>query len=325
MKSGTQNRSEMSQCCTICIANYNGQDVLGYCLDSVFSQQGSIPFEVIVHDDASTDGSLRLLYEHYPQVSVIESNTNVGFCVGNNRMAQRARGDYILLINNDAVLWPDALNTLFEHAENQTRKGILTLPQYDWKSHKLIDRGCLLDPFYNPVPNLDPHRNDVAMVIGACLWVPRSLWNEIGGFPEWMGSIAEDMYLCCLARLYGYPVEGNHLVTTYRRRFLSERNKTFVMLISCPAFLLSIVFPIHLIILTLEGAVLSLVTGNRNLLSKVYFQVPRSNWQNRKRIGQLRNQVQRNRSVGSSIFLSQFKWFPRKLKLLFQFGWPHVR
>src|SRR6185312_14527399 len=79
--------------------------------------------------------------------------------------------------------------------------GILTLPQYDWQSGALVDRGCLLDPFYNPVPNLDPAQTDVAYAIGACLWIPRQQWNELGGLPEWMGSIGEDIYLCCVARL----------------------------------------------------------------------------------------------------------------------------
>ena len=45
------------------------------------------------------------------------------------------------------------------------------------------------------------------MVIGACLWLPKNLWDNLGGFPEWFGSLAEDMYLCCLARLKGVPVK----------------------------------------------------------------------------------------------------------------------
>jgi GT2 family glycosyltransferase len=98
--------------CSICIANYNGEHVLADCLDSLFSQRGAPPFEVIVHDDASTDGSLQLLRESYPQVAVIESHVNVGFCISNNRMVERANGEYILLLNNDAALMPDALATL---------------------------------------------------------------------------------------------------------------------------------------------------------------------------------------------------------------------
>jgi hypothetical protein len=46
------------------------------------------------------------------------------------------------------------------------KPAILSLPQYDFETGKLVDRGCLLDPFFNPVPNLDPAREDVAMAIG---------------------------------------------------------------------------------------------------------------------------------------------------------------
>ena len=79
------------------------------------------------------------------------------------------------LLNNDAELYPDALRALHDEAEAIGEPAILSLPQYDFVTGELIDRGCLLDPFFNPVPNLDPGRRDVAMVIGACLWIPGPL------------------------------------------------------------------------------------------------------------------------------------------------------
>ncbi|MBU3736560.1 MAG: glycosyltransferase, partial [Methylobacterium sp.] len=215
--------------------------------------------EIIVHDDASSDDSVALIRAHYPQVKVIDSPHNAGFCIANNRMAEVARGEYLLLLNNDAALMPGALDALLAEAKDIARPAILSLPQYRADDGSLLDRGCLLDPFLNPVPNLDAGRNDVGMVMGACLWIPAILWKEIGGFPEWFGSIGEDLYLCCVARLWGYPVrcaaasgyrhhvghsfgggklrEGK-LVTSFQRRRLSERNKTFVMVITFPTLLL---------------------------------------------------------------------------------------
>ncbi|MDI1246850.1 MAG: glycosyltransferase, partial [Rhodoferax sp.] len=193
---------------SVCIANYNGMDVIEGCLQSVLAQQGDLAVEILVHDDASSDESLDYIRKHYPQVKLIRSAENVGFCIANNRMAAAARGKYLLLLNNDAALFPDALQTLLQEANRLAQPAILTLPQYDATSGALVDRGCLLDPFYNPVPNLNPNRTDVAMVIGACLWLPKSLWDELGGFPEWFESIAEDMYLCCRARLAGYAVRA---------------------------------------------------------------------------------------------------------------------
>ena len=132
---------------------------------------------------------------------MLASAGNVGFCISNNRMVAHARGEFVLLLNNDAALFADALATLLEAARAHITQGILTLPQYDWETGELVDRGCLLDPFYNPVPNMGPARRDVAYVIGACLWIPRALWTRSMASPNGSDSIAEDMDLCCRARL----------------------------------------------------------------------------------------------------------------------------
>lgn len=202
---------------SVCIANYNGIAMIDACIQSVRAQNCDFKVEIIVHDDASTDGSAEHIRTRYPDVNLIRSAENVGFCVANNRMAAAARGEYLLLLNNDAELFPDAVKTLIAAAERIGQPAILGLPQFDFDTGELIDRGCLLDPFFNPVPNLDPARTDVAMVIGACLWIQKLLWEELDGFPEWFGSIAEDLYLCCRARLAGYAVQVLHR-SGYRHR-----------------------------------------------------------------------------------------------------------
>ncbi|MDF1578923.1 MAG: glycosyltransferase family 2 protein, partial [Desulfobulbales bacterium] len=195
----------MKPTCSVCIANYNGEKFLEPCLNSILAQEFDPPVEIIVHDDRSTDNSVQLLRDRFPQVQLIASETNVGFCVGNNRMAAAATGEYLLLLNNDAVLHKNSLKTLHDAALKYGR-GVYGLAQYDAETGELIDIGSFLDLFYNPIPNRDPNHPEVAMIIGACLWIDKRLWDEIGGFPEWFGSMAEDMYLCCRARLMGYPV-----------------------------------------------------------------------------------------------------------------------
>ena len=143
---------------SVCIANYNGMEVIDECLRSVLDQTGGLAVEILVHDDASSDGSAAYIRDRYPQVRLMVSDTNVGFCVSNNRMAAQAKGQYLLLLNNDAALYPDALETLLTEAHRIKQPAILSLPQFDATSGKLVDRGCLLDPFFNPVPNLNPNR-----------------------------------------------------------------------------------------------------------------------------------------------------------------------
>jgi GT2 family glycosyltransferase len=330
---------------SVCIANYNGETLLQDCIGSVLTQNVAATVEIIVHDDASSDDSVRLLQARYPQVEVLASSENVGFCIANNRMVAHARGEYVLLLNNDAALEPDALRTLLE-AANAGENGILTLPQFDWDSGALVDRGCLLDPFYNPVPNVDPGRRDVAYVIGACLWIPQSLWNDLGGFPEWMESIGEDLYLGCLARLRGHPVRalptsgyrhrqgasfggnriaGARLDTTVRRRKLSERNKTAALLVCTPTRAAWLLLMLHVFALAIEGVVVSRSNSRERVWEKIYrptFTSLRKDW----RILRARREaIQFGRKSTLLQYLSCFSPWPRKFALLAQHGTPRVR
>lgn len=332
--------------CSVCIANYNGVAILADCIDSVLRQQGEISVEIIVHDDASTDDSVALLRAHYPQVELLVSETNVGFCIGNNRMVAQARGEYVLLLNNDAALDAGALQSLLSAAERIGGDAILTLPQRDWETGALVDRGCLLDPFYNPVPNLDPARTDVAYAIGACLFLSRALWVALGGFPEWIGSIGEDLYLCCLGRLRGLPVavapgsvyrhrqgasfggnriESDKLNTTFRRRALSERNKTAVMVVCTPTPLVWPLLAVHVALLTLEGMLLTLLKRDRRIWRDIYGRALAWSIHEFAALRHRRRSVQNARRVSLRAYWRGFVWVPRKLSLLRRHGVPTIR
>jgi GT2 family glycosyltransferase len=331
---------------SVCIANYNGMAVIDDCLRSVMAQQGNITVEILVHDDASSDGSVAYIRDHYPVVKLIVSESNVGFCIGNNRMAGAAKGQYLLLLNNDATLYPDALQSLLAEANNIGKPAILTLPQYDATTGVMVDRGCLLDPFFNPVPNLDPKRTDVAMVIGACLWVPMSLWNELEGFPEWFGSIAEDMYLCCRARLAGYAVRAlavsgyrhwqgksfgggkvvvNRLSTTFKRRALSERNKFYVIVLTCPSPCIQIIVPLHGLSLVLEGIALNVMKRSFKPGREIYFSCVAYIWGNLGHLLDQRRSVQITRKISNFKFLSMHTCWPHKLRMLARYGIPNIQ
>ncbi|EIL99424.1 glycosyltransferase [Rhodanobacter denitrificans] len=331
--------------CSVCIANYNGAAILDDCIASVLAQRVDGEVEIIVHDDASTDDSVPLLRERYPQVELLASEENVGFCAGNNRMASHARGEYILLLNNDAALCPGALEALVSAARASARPGILTLPQYDWESGNLVDRGCLLDPFCNPIPNLDPKRHQVAYVIGACMFLPRTVWNDLGGLPEWFESIAEDMYLCGLARLRGLPVtalaasgyrhrqgatfggnraeEGLH--TSIRRRRLSERNKTRAMMILTPGLAMWPLLFAHLAALGVEGLVLSILRRDLTLWREIYrpaLTEPCREWA---ALRARRSEVQAERTISVTGWFSVVRWQLRKVAMLARYGIPKVQ
>ncbi len=331
---------------SVCIPNYNGMAVIDDCIQSVLAQQGDFAVEIVVHDDHSTDGSLAHIRATYPGVTVMESAENVGFCMANNRMAAIAAGTYLLLLNNDAALYPDAIQTLLQEARRLQQPAILSLPQFDAGHGQLLDIGARLDPFLNPVPNLDPTQNDVAMVAGACLWIDKSLWDGLGGFPPWFGSLGEDLYLCCHARRWGHPVralgvsgyrhhvgvsfgggktQGGKLSTSFRRRALSERNKTFVMAMCYPTPAMQLMLPLHITLLLLEGMVLSLVLGNRAFWQQIYWPIVPALWRQRQALKAGRAAINLHTPHAKARFFSAFNRLPHKLTMLLRHGLPTVR
>jgi GT2 family glycosyltransferase len=338
-------RSVHTPTCSVCIANYNGIDIIDACIRSVLEQEGDLSVEIIIHDDASCDGSVEYIRTHYPNVRLIASQDNVGFCIANNRMVQASHGQFVLLLNNDAELFQDALRTLYDKAKSIEKPAILGLPQYDAATGTLIDIGSCFDFFLNPVPNRDPSRHEVGMVIGACLWLPRLLWDELGGFPEWFGSLAEDMYLCCLANLYGYPVIAisqsgfrhwvgkslgggkvveNRLSTKATRRASSERNKNYVMVLTYPAPYLQLALPLHAFLLILEGITLGLIKRDHKLFSSIYLESILALWRRLNFLKMMRKNVQIKRRIPSKKFFSTFQVMPYKIEMLIKHGVPRI-
>lgn len=331
---------------SVCIANYNGLDVVEACIDSVLNQSAISGVEIIVHDDASSDHSIDLILKKYPEIKLIKSETNVGFCLANIRMAERASGEYLLFLNNDAELFPDAIETLLTAAHSSTKATIFGLPQYDANTHEFIDCGAFIDPFFNAVPNRQLQKAQVAMIAGACLWIPKNLWVELGGFPDWFESMAEDLYLCCRARLAGYSVtalptsgfyhrignsfgggkiENNRLLTTFRRRRLTERNKLFTMLIIVPRIWLYLFSPVQVMLLMIEGALLALIKMQWRIWADIYAPLIYHVYAYRSRWLKLRYSAQQHKCISFKCWLLSMQWRPYKLQMLIKYWIPEIK
>src|SRR5687767_8744551 len=96
---------------SIIIVNYNGREHLENCLASLARHPPSMPYETIVVDNASTDGSVEAVQRH-PGVRVIALAQNVGFSAGNNAGIRASGSELVLLLNNDTLLCAGALDTL---------------------------------------------------------------------------------------------------------------------------------------------------------------------------------------------------------------------
>jgi GT2 family glycosyltransferase len=97
---------------TVVIVNWNGAHLLADCLDGLRRQTDEVAFETWVVDNDSSDGSVALLRERYPEVRVLESGSNRGFAGGNNVALREVTTPFAVLLNNDAVPEPDWLAKL---------------------------------------------------------------------------------------------------------------------------------------------------------------------------------------------------------------------
>lgn len=96
---------------TVVVVNYNGKDFLRDCLSSLRAQTYE-PHEVVLVDNSSTDGSVELVRREFPEVRVVESGANLGYCGGNNLGMRSARTGLVALLNNDTVVEPEWLGRL---------------------------------------------------------------------------------------------------------------------------------------------------------------------------------------------------------------------
>jgi GT2 family glycosyltransferase len=107
---------------SVIVLNWNGLRFLGPCLKSLMNQNAT-DYEVILVDNGSTDGSVDYSKENFPAVRVIENGRNFGFGGGNNIGIEQARGEYVIVLNNDTVAPPDFVQTLVEVASPDSSIG----------------------------------------------------------------------------------------------------------------------------------------------------------------------------------------------------------
>jgi GT2 family glycosyltransferase len=110
---------------SVIIVNWNGRDLLQQCLDSLVLTAGALTHEVIVVDNASTDGSPELVRQSYPQVRLVENRDNVGFSRANNQGIRLATGRYMLLLNSDTIVKPGALEAMVALGDRHPRIGVV--------------------------------------------------------------------------------------------------------------------------------------------------------------------------------------------------------
>lgn len=110
---------------SICIVNWNTRDLLRGCLASLDTYPPDEPWEAIVVDNASSDGSADMVRTEFPQVTLLANSENKGYAEGNNQALSQAQGDTLLLLNPDVVLHPQTLSASLAFLRTHPRCGAL--------------------------------------------------------------------------------------------------------------------------------------------------------------------------------------------------------
>lgn len=178
------------------------------------SLQATIPsglaHEIILIDDGSTDGTrdwLRTL-ENHPPFRVILNEKNLGYATSNNRAAASARGEFLVLLNNDLILTPRWLEPMLKIHARLPTPGIIGNVQLDARTHAIDHTGFFINAkgkpeqrtLFNPLLAMD---TDIVAVTGACVLVDRLLWEQLHGFDEQFINGCEDIDLCFRSHLMG--------------------------------------------------------------------------------------------------------------------------
>ena len=112
---------------SLLIVNWNTKDVLAECLASLARHAPSTPFEVLVLDNASHDGSAAMVAERFPECRLIVSERNLGYAGGNNALFAEATGDLLLTLNPDTAFKDDTLQRAVEHMHAHPETAVLAI------------------------------------------------------------------------------------------------------------------------------------------------------------------------------------------------------
>ena len=203
---------------SILLVNYNdGTHVLD-CLSSIETNAQAIDHEVIVVDNASTDGSLELIAERFPRIRIIRNSRNEGFGRANNRAVREGRGKFILFLNTDIVLHPGALDLLLAEMAANPLTGIvgpaLINPEDSFQVSFGNRVGFITEAFKKAFLNRavqrglrkSDRRREVGWVSGAFLLARKKALLDAGPFDERFFLYFEDIDLCRRAVEKGWKV-----------------------------------------------------------------------------------------------------------------------
>ncbi len=235
---------------SVVILSYNTVDLTRACLRSVFSSRfGKYAMEVIVCDNASTDGSLPVLKKEFPKAIFIDNKKNLGFAAGNNTGIRRAKGRYVLLLNSDTEVSSLALSSMVAFMDSHPEAGaatcklLLTDGSMDPACHRgfptpwvaftymtklewLFPRTRLFGEYHQLYKDMSSV-HAVDSISGAFFLVRRSVIDAVGLLDEDFFMYGEDIDWAYRIKAAGWPILFNPDVTVLHKKKQSGRASVF--------------------------------------------------------------------------------------------------
>lgn len=246
------------------VPNINGIPHLGACLASLHKQTAAV--DIIVVDNNSFDGSLKLIAKDFPKVTVIRQSKNYGFTGGTNpgmKWAIDHNAHYVALLNNDAVAKPDWAEQLITHMDKHPRVGIATSKITNISGKLLDSTGEFYTswglPFARGRGEVDKGqydtKTDICAASGGASIYRVSMLKKIGLFDQDFFAYYEDVDLSLRAQLNGWHVAfvpgaivHHHIGATSKKipgfaTYQTVKNLPWVAIKNVPKGLLHIVLP----------------------------------------------------------------------------------
>ncbi|MEH2235899.1 glycosyltransferase family 2 protein [Nostoc sp.] len=208
---------------SVILVNYNGAEILPDCLKSIQKFIDVPTYEIILVDNASSDGSVELVAENYPQIRLVKQKENRGFGAGNNAGAKLASGEFLFLLNTDTVLTSNIFPHLIKLMEADPQVGIIgpKLLNSDGSLQISISPALGIQGEYQARQIHQAYQNisqqnlieqkfqeiqEVDIVVGAAFFIRSILFDELGGFDENFFMYFEESDLCQRAQNQGYKI-----------------------------------------------------------------------------------------------------------------------
>ncbi|MBW4509769.1 MAG: glycosyltransferase family 2 protein [Scytonematopsis contorta HA4267-MV1] len=208
---------------SIILVNYNGADVLPNCLNSLEKYIDKTECEIILVDNASSDGSPEFVAESFPKINLIRLPKNIGFGAGNNAGAQVAKGEFLFLLNTDTILTSNIIPFLKDLMQKRPEVGAIgpKLLNHDGSFQVSISKQIgIKGEFQTRKMHQSTQENDklrlieqeyqdikeVDIIVGAAYFIRADLFNSLSGFDEKFFMYFEESDLCERVKNKGYKI-----------------------------------------------------------------------------------------------------------------------